>query len=132
MFTQWGKKMLIKIEEATKRLALYTLKIECFPPGLKFEGVVDEEKESLYLRLGLVKEKKLRPADFYWVGGKGYGRPVGIPSWVRVKVGKQFPKYLKAMTELLDSLPLESVLEMRYTEGKRSWRETNGTVCSQQ
>jgi len=100
---------MAKIEEATKRLALYTLKIECFPPGLKFEGVVDEQKESLYFQLGLIREKKLRPADFYWVGGKGYGRPVGIPSWVRIKVGKRFPKYLKAMTELLKQGRIVSV-----------------------
>jgi hypothetical protein len=100
---------MIKIEEATRRLALYTLKLECFPPGIKFEGVVDEQKESLYFQLGLIQEKKLRPADFYWVGGKGYGQPVGIQSWVKVKVGKQFPKYLKTITELLKQGKIISV-----------------------
>jgi hypothetical protein len=99
-----------RIEEAANRISCYNLKVERSPLGFQCDGIVDEESQSLYFRISLVRGQE-NEAEFYQIGTKGYGRPVGSQAWLNVKVGEQFPRYLKGIVELLNQGKIASTRE---------------------
>jgi len=113
-----------KIEAANSRITRYRIDIESFNPGLKYNGIVDESEELLYFRIrfleeepittkALVTARQLRPADFYRAGNKGYGRPIGNPTWLNVSIKDPFPHYIEDAVELLKQGKILSVREGR-------------------
>jgi hypothetical protein len=111
-----------KIREANARINRYKIEIESVNSGVKYSGIVDEARELLYFRISLLSElplttkalvrtRNLRPADFYRISGKAYGRPLGNSTWVRVRLNGPFPQYLQEAMELLARGKIISISE---------------------
>jgi hypothetical protein len=89
-----------EIEDANKKIARYRIRGHVMPSGLQFEGIVDQQKKSLYLKLNL-SESPDTAAEFYRIGTNGYGRPLGSQRWFNIEGGEEFLNYLLCSIELM-------------------------------
>jgi len=99
-----------EIEEANKKIARYRIRGHVIPSGLQWEGIVDQQKKSLYVRLNL-SESPNTAAEFYRIGTKGYGRPLGGKNWFNIEGGEEFLNYLVCAIELMKQGKIISVNE---------------------
>jgi len=99
-----------EIEDANKKIARYRIRGHVMPSGLQFEGIVDQQKKSLYYRLTLPTSQDIS-AEFYQIGNKGYGRISSSQNWLNIQVSGEMQNFLIGAVEVMKSGKIISVRE---------------------